>query len=89
MAAARRAKPLAPSRVSTDVVTVARQIPAGAKCVTPKAACAKFSRGKSWLWDRVKNDPEFPRPLYTAPGAPLFLEHELDAYVAKLAAARA
>ncbi len=64
------------------------QLPQGAKGITPKLACQKFSRKKSWLWDRVKKDPAFPKPVYLAPKAPLFIEAELDAYLARLASIR-
>ena len=56
-----------------------------AKALSPKKACEKLSRKKSWLWNRVKIDPEFPKPIYLSPGAPIFLEHELDSYLAKCA----
>jgi predicted DNA-binding transcriptional regulator AlpA len=59
------------------------------RALTPRLVCEKFSRKKSWLWDRVKNDPTFPRPFYLSPRAPLFIESELDAYMAKLAEGRA
>jgi predicted DNA-binding transcriptional regulator AlpA len=58
-----------------------RKIPSGAKCLSPKQTYSKFSRKKSWLWDRLKSDPTFPRPLYLGPRAPVFLEHELDAWL--------
>ncbi len=58
-----------------------REVPAGAKCLTPKQAYTKFARQKSWLWDRLKSDPSFPRPIYLGPRAPVFLEHELDAWI--------
>lgn len=54
----------------------------GARCLKPTAAAEKLGRGKSWLWDRLKHDPTFPRPVYLSPHAPVFLEHELDAWLA-------
>ena len=57
----------------------------GARGLSPKKVCEKLSRKKSWLWQRLKTDPDFPRPVYLSPGAPLFFEHELDAYLAKCA----
>ncbi|CAE6864631.1 AlpA family phage regulatory protein [Burkholderia sp. R-69980] len=59
-----------------------RKIPSGAQCKTPRQTQDKFCRQKSWLWDKVKNDPSFPRPIYLGPHAPVFLEHELDAWLA-------
>lgn len=56
--------------------------------ITPKRAGEKLGRKKSWLWDRVKNDPTFPRPVYLGPRAPIFIESEIDAYIMKLANAR-
>lgn len=58
------------------------------KGIPPKRAAEKFGRKKSWLWLKVKTDPAFPRPFYHAPHAPLFLESELDAYIARLASER-
>ena len=57
-------------------------IPSGTRCLSPNKTCEKFDRKKSWLWDRVKNDPRFPKPVYLSSGSPVFLEHELDAYIA-------
>jgi prophage regulatory protein len=51
------------------------------KTLAPRGVCEKFSRKKSWLWDRLKNDPEFPKPIYLGPGAPVFIESELDEYL--------
>lgn len=59
-------------------------IPAGARGLSIKDAGAKFGRGKSWVWDKIKNDPAFPRPVYLGPKAPVLLEHELDAWLAAL-----
>lgn len=58
-------------------------IPPGARCLTPKRTCEKLDRKKSWLWDRVKNDANFPKPGYYSPRSPFFLEHELDEYIAR------
>lgn len=57
-------------------------IPPGARCLTPKRACEKLGRQKSWLWDRVKSDPEFPKPIYYGPNAPVFIDAHLDAWLA-------
>ncbi len=57
-------------------------IPPGAKCLTPKGACEKLGRRKSWLWDRVKNDPEFPKPIYYAAKAPVFVDAHLELWLA-------
>lgn len=58
-----------------------RSIPPGAKCLSPKQTYTKFGRKKTWLWDRLKSDPTFPRPVYLGPRSPVFLEHELDAWL--------
>ena len=57
----------------------------GAQALTSKQTCRKLSRKKSWLWAGVKADPEFPRPVYLNPGAPVWFEHEVDAWLAKCA----
>jgi len=59
-----------------------RKVPPGTRCLTPRQTQNKFARQKSWLWDRLKNDPTFPRPIYLGPRAPVFLEHELDDWLA-------
>jgi predicted DNA-binding transcriptional regulator AlpA len=53
----------------------------GAKFLSPSSASNKFDRGRSWVWDRVKRDPTFPRPIYIDNKAPLFRESELDAWL--------
>lgn len=57
-------------------------IPQGARCLKPKAAAEKLGRRDSWLWAKLKTDPTFPRPIYLSRKAPVFLEHELDAWLA-------
>ncbi|GAC1626749.1 MAG: hypothetical protein NVS9B10_15000 [Nevskia sp.] len=64
--------------------TAARVVPAGAKCLPPKKAGAKFDRSVSWVWKRLKEDPEFPRPFYLGKNAPVFIESELDQYLAAM-----
>jgi len=64
------------------MATQNRTIPAGAQCLSPKRACKKFSRGNTWLWEQVKADPEFPKPIYLGNRSPVFIEQELDAYLA-------
>ena len=61
------------------------QIPRGTQALNSQQVCAKFSRKKSWLWDRLKSDSSFPRPLYLSPNAPVWIEAELDAYLITLA----
>lgn len=68
-------------RVVQDYDMPDRVIPEGARYLKPESACTKLDRGRSWLWDRVKRDPTFPRPLYIDRKAPLFLESELDEWV--------
>lgn len=61
-------------------------IPAGARCLVPAKARAKFDKGNTWLWDKVKSDPDFPKPIYLGPKSPVFIEQHLDEYIAKCAA---
>ncbi|KJJ95051.1 regulatory protein [Burkholderiaceae bacterium 26] len=56
------------------------------KGLRPPKAAEKLGIGLSTLWARAKNDPEFPRPVKLGPATTVFLEHELDAYLAKCAA---
>lgn len=60
-------------------------IPQGARCLKPEKAAEKCGRRISWLWAKLKTDTTFPRPIYLAPKAPVFLEHELDAWLASQA----
>jgi len=55
--------------------------PKGIICIKPNEAWKKFARGKSWGWDKVANDPDFPKPIYLSPGAPVFIEQQLDDYI--------
>lgn len=54
-------------------------IPAGTTCLTIPRAGLKLSKSKSWVWEKIKNDPDFPKPIYI--GNPVLLEHELDAWL--------
>ena len=63
-----------------------RVIPQGGRYLKPESACNKLDRGRSWLWERVKNDPTFPRPIYIDHKSPLFLESEIDRWIAERAA---
>jgi predicted DNA-binding transcriptional regulator AlpA len=56
--------------------------PIGTRYINPKALCTKFSRGKSWIYDLMKKDPTFPRPLRVG-NWPLWVEHEVDAWMAR------
>jgi predicted DNA-binding transcriptional regulator AlpA len=47
----------------------------------PSSVGARFDRSLAWVWERVKNDPEFPKPVYRH-GMCFFIERELDAYIA-------
>lgn len=54
----------------------------GRKCLTPAAAAEKLGRKKTWLYDKLKSDPTFPRPFTLGDkSGPVFLEHELDAWI--------
>jgi predicted DNA-binding transcriptional regulator AlpA len=60
-----------------------RAMPNGGRFLKPEtAANIKFDRGRSWIWEKVKSDPSFPRPYYIDHKSPLFLESELDAWIA-------
>lgn len=64
-----------------------RTIPPGARCLDARSTAEKFDKGHSWLWLKLKTDASFPRPLYLAPKSPVWLEHELDQYIARKASA--
>lgn len=52
----------------------------GMRYLSISRVCDKLSRKKTWLYDQVKNDPTFPRPLRIN-GRQVFIEQDLDAWV--------
>lgn len=56
------------------------------RCIRPAAAAQKLSIGLSTLWLKAKKDPAFPKPFKTGPHTTVFLENELDDYLAACAA---
>ncbi len=64
-------------------------IPPGAVLLTYAQARARLGHeGKSTFHDRLKRDPTFPRPVYLSEREPRIFEHELDRWMADLAASR-
>jgi len=61
----------------SNVATVTKD----AKCLTPQSVCEKLNRKRSWLFARVKNDPDFPKPIYFSPKALVFLDVEINAWL--------
>lgn len=53
------------------------------KFLPPAAAADKLGRKKTWLYDKLKHDPTFPRPvsLSDESGGPVYIEHELEAWM--------
>jgi predicted DNA-binding transcriptional regulator AlpA len=47
----------------------------------PSSAAKKFDRAKTWLYGEMKNNPDFPKPLYSQDGMAFFIERELDEYI--------
>lgn len=58
------------------------------KVATTADVCAQLRKGKTWLWGRLKIDKTFPRPFYLSPREPMFLQHEIDAWITSRAASR-
>jgi prophage regulatory protein len=54
--------------------------------IRPAKAAVKLDIGLSTLWSKAKNDPDFPKPFKLGPRTTLFLENELDDYLAACAA---
>jgi len=61
----------------------------GIRCVVPAEACKKFGKRKTWLWEQVRDNPAFPKPfrLTESSKTTVFLERELDDYIARRIAA--
>jgi predicted DNA-binding transcriptional regulator AlpA len=51
------------------------------RLLKPSTLCERLDRGKTWLWDKVKNDPIFPKPVYRD-GMCFFIERELNRFLA-------
>lgn len=53
---------------------------------TPFIRCIRerFKKQKTWGWDQVKNNPNFPRPLYIG-SMPYLIDREVDEYLARCA----
>jgi len=56
------------------------------RALRPAAAAQKLGIGVSTLWAKVKKEPDFPRPIKTGPRTTIFIEHDLDAWLASRAA---
>ena len=52
----------------------------------PVNAAKKLGIGLSTLWLKVKKEPDFPKPFKLGPRTTIFIESELDAYLASCAA---
>ncbi len=58
------------------------------RALRPAKAAEKLGIGLSTLWAKSKTQPNFPKPVKTGPRTTIFLEQELDDYLASCAAAR-
>lgn len=47
----------------------------------PSATAKKLGRSLSWVWEKLRKDPMFPRPLRNGDGMCFFIERELDDYM--------
>jgi predicted DNA-binding transcriptional regulator AlpA len=48
------------------------------------AAQVFLSKSRQWIYDRIRSDPTFPRPLRLTPGSVTFRRSELVAWVDSL-----
>jgi prophage regulatory protein len=46
-------------------------------------AAEYLSMGRSTIWARSKNDPEFPKPFHIGPRTTVWAKDQLDAYAQK------
>lgn len=50
----------------------------------PSSVAARFNRSLAWVWGQVKNDPQFPKPVYNPKnGMCFFIERELNDFAAR------
>jgi prophage regulatory protein len=54
----------------------------------PQQVWARLNVSPATGWRRVRNDPDFPRPVKLGPNSTGFLRHEVDAYIRTLAERR-
>lgn len=47
--------------------------------LTARQVCERYGRSSIWVYRRVKNDPQFPRPIFIA-GQKYFRLADLEAY---------
>ncbi len=52
----------------------------GARYLSIARVCDKLSRKKTWLYDQIKRDPTFPRPLRIN-SRQVFVEQAIDQWV--------
>jgi predicted DNA-binding transcriptional regulator AlpA len=60
---------------------------AGPRYLTIALVCDKLSHQKSWLYNKVKTDPTFPRPVMLG-SRQVFIESQIDEWVMEQAAAQ-
>jgi predicted DNA-binding transcriptional regulator AlpA len=46
-----------------------------------KAVAEKCGQSPRWVWSRLKNDPDFPKPFYASAHQPRWFKHEVDAWL--------
>jgi predicted DNA-binding transcriptional regulator AlpA len=53
-------------------------------CLSAAKVMEKLSRKKSWFWQQVRTNPQFPQPV-RLPGTsrPVWLESDIDEFVMK------
>jgi prophage regulatory protein len=62
-----------------------RTTPTG-QALRPADAAQKLGIGVSTLWKKIRTDPDFPQPIAISARITVFMEAELDAYLAACAA---
>ncbi|CAG9247061.1 conserved hypothetical protein [Burkholderia cepacia] len=53
------------------------------RALRPAAAAQKLGIATSTLWAKVRNEPDFPRPIKVSPRVTIFTESSLDAWLAE------
>jgi len=56
-----------------------KPITADARWATSAQVCNRYSRSQMWLWRKLRDDPDFPKPAYDGKRM-AFSVPELDAY---------
>jgi predicted DNA-binding transcriptional regulator AlpA len=69
---------------NATAVTIEFNAAPGRRYLSLRRLCDKLSRGRTWIYCTLKNDPTFPRPIRLGAWQ-VFAEDQVDEWIAKQA----